>query len=438
MPMGKLLASMSIPMMISFFIQAMYNIVDSMFVARISEDALTAVSIAFPIQQIIIALGTGTGVAATALVPRYLGQNDPKRAARIANNTVFLCICWTCLFLLVGLTAVRPFYMLQTSQTAIVEAGVQYLSIVCCFSLGSFFGMIFEKLLIATGNPVLSMAAQATGAVLNLAFDPLLIFGIGPFPALGVRGAAIATVFGQIMAAAVALVMLLLKEKRLRLSLSGILPNWDVLKEIFTVAIPSAVTVGLSSVMGFGMNQILLSFSTTATAVFGIWLKLQNFSWMPIFGLNNGTVPILAYNYGAKKPDRVLQGHRLAMRVALLLMLVLTGIYQFIPGLLLSLFSASDNMLSIGVTAVRITVLSLLPGAFCLICSSAFQALKHSRYTLFISISRQVAFVIPLAWLLSLSGNLDLVWFAIPGAELLACIITALLRRKAFRKLGLI
>ena len=437
MPIGKLLVSMSVPMMISFFIQAMYNIVDSMFVARISEDALTAVSIAFPVQQIIVALGTGTGVAATALVPRFTGQGKPELARRIANNCVFLSCCYTLFFLLFGLTAVRPFYQLQTDHQAILEAGYDYLSIVCCVSVGAFFGQNFEKLLIATGNSLQSMIAQGTGAVFNLIFDPLLIFGIGPFPQLGVRGAAIATVLGQIVAACVAFVMLTLREKTIRLRLKDCLPRLELLKQIFTVAIPSAITVGLTSVMSFGMNQILLGFSTTATAVFGIWLKLQNFSCMPIFGLNNGTVPILSYNYGARQLDRVRAAYRLALKVALILMAVLTVIYECIPGVLLGLFSASDNMLSMGTVAIRLCVLSLLPAAFCLIHSSAFQALNHNHYTLMISLFRQVLFVLPLAFLLSLAGNLDLVWIAIPGAELLSAVVTVFLRKKAFASVGL-
>ena len=437
MPVGRLLVSMSVPMMISFFIQAMYNIVDSMFVARISEDALTAVSIAFPIQQLMVALGTGTGVAVNALVPRCLGQRDPDQAKRIANNAVFLSLCYTALFLLFGLFAVRPFYLLQTDHQAIVDAGCDYLTVVCCMSVGAFYGQNFEKLLIATGNSLQSMLSQATGAVINLIFDPLLIFGIGPFPALGVRGAAVATVLGQVIAALVALIMLYTKEKTIRLSLPDIRPRAATLKKIAAVAIPSALTVGLSSVMSFGMNQILLGFSTTATAVFGIWLKVQNFSCMPIFGMNNGTIPIVSYNFGAGKKDRVVAVYKLALKTALLMMAALTVVFELIPDVLLGLFSASDNMLAIGRTALRVLVLSLPPCAFCLIHSSAFQALNHNHYTLLISLLRQALFSLPLAWLLSLGGNLSLVWAAIPAAEVLSCAVTWFLRRKAFTRLGL-
>ena len=437
MPIGRLLMVMSIPMMISFFIQALYNIVDSMFVAKISEDALTAVSIAFPVQQIITAIGVGTGVGVNALVPRYTGQGDLKTARKIANVAVFLSLCYTILFVIIGQTAIRAYYTMQTDVAPIVEAGVQYLTVICTFCAGAFFGQNFEKLLVATGNTFCSMAAQATGAILNIIFDPLLIFGIGPFPEMGVTGAATATVAGQIVAAIVALVMLACKEKNIRLQIKLMLPTFSALKEIFSIGIPSMITVGLTSAMSFCINQILLCFSTTATAVFGIWLKLQNFSFMPIFGMNNGTVPMISFNYGSGRMDRVRQTISLAQKVSLVMMIALLIVYQFIPVVLLRLFSASDTMLDIGVTAIRLLVCTLPFGAVSMIQSSSFQSLSHSRYTLAVNLCRQLVLLVPIAWLMSLTGNLTLVWSAPLIAEVLSMLLALILRQKINRKLGM-
>lgn len=435
MPIGRLLISMSIPMMISFFIQALYNIVDSMFVARISENALTAVSIAFPLQQIITAIGVGTGVAVNALVPRYIGQGQQDKALGIANVAVVLSACYTVLFMLVGLFGVRAYYTMQTDVAEIVEAGTQYLSVICLVCAGAFFGQNFEKLLVATGNTVGSMISQATGAIFNIIFDPLLIFGIGPFPKLGVAGAAVATVLGQICAALVALTLLTIKEKNIRLRFQSMRPSGEILKNIFSVAIPSMITVGLSSAMSFCLNQILLAFSTTATAVFGIWLKLQSFAFMPIFGLNNGTIPMISYNYGAGRMDRVRQTVSLALKSALVLMVIEVLVFENIPTQLLRMFSASDTMLSIGVIALRTCCLSLPLGAVTLILSSSFQALGYSRYTLFINLGRQLVFIVPIAWALSLTGQLSMVWMATVIAEGMSMLLSVFLNRRVHRAL---
>ena len=436
MPIGRLLAVMSIPMMISFFIQALYNVVDSIFVAMISENALTAVSIAFPVQNVITAVGVGTGVAVNALAPRYLGQGRQRDAEKIANVAVFLSLLYSLIFAAVGLTLVGPYYRMQTDVGEIVDLGIQYLTIVCTVSFGAFFGQNFEKLLVATGNTMASMASQAVGAVFNLLFDPLLIFGVGPFPAMGVRGAATATVLGQIVAAAVAFVLVQTKQKSVRIHFGAMTPDLRSLKEIYSVAVPSIITVGLGSVMSFCMNQILLAFSTTATAVFGIWLKLQNFSYMPVFGLNNGATPMLAYNYGAGKMDRVHKTTHLAMGVALGLMGLLLILFELFPEALLTLFSASEHMFSIGVRALRTTCLSLPFGAVVLILSSSFQALGRSRYTLLVNLCRQLFFMVPTAWLLSLSGRLELVWLAVVIAEVMSAALSVLLRRKMLRDLA--
>lgn len=435
MPIGKLLAIMSLPMMVSFFIQALYNMVDSIFVAKISENALTAVSIAFPMQNIITAIGVGTGVGVNALVPRYLGQGRQRDAEKIANVAVFLSACYCVIFLLVGLFVVAPYYRMQTDVGEIVEGGIRYLSVVCMVSFGAFFGQNFEKLLVATGNSFLSMVSQASGAIFNIIFDPLLIFGIGPFPKMGITGAAVATVLGQIFAAVVAFVLVMKKQSAVRLHPGAMLPDGRSLKEIYSVGLPSILTVGLSSAMSFFLNQIFLAFSTTATAVFGIWLKLQNFCYMPVFGLNNGTIPMISYNYGAGKMDRVHKIVRLALIVALILMLLLLLVFELIPVLLLVLFSASETMFSIGTVALRICCTSLPFGAAAVILSSSFQSLGRSRYTLAVNLCRQLIFIVPAAWLLSLSGRLELIWLAVPITEALSMVLAILLRRKLNRAL---
>lgn len=433
MPIGRLLMVMSIPMMISFFIQALYNVVDSIFVAQISENALTAVSIAFPMQNIITAIGVGTGVGVNALVPRYLGQQRQRDAEKIANVAVFLSVCYCVIFVLVGLFVVGPYYRMQTDVTEIVEDGIAYLSVVCVVSFGAFFGQNFEKLLVATGHTVCSMISQATGAVFNIIFDPLLIFGIGPFPEMGVTGAAVATVLGQIVAAIVAFLMAMKKQNSVRLHLQAMLPDGRSLKEIYSVGIPSIITVGLGSAMSFCMNQILLGFSTTATAAFGIWLKLQNFAFMPVFGLNNGTIPMISYNYGAGKMDRVHKTIHLALAVALILMCLLLVIFELCPTQLLELFSATENMFAIGTVALRLTCLSLPFGATAVILSSSFQSLGRSRYTLVVNLCRQLIFMVPIAWLLSLTGRLEMVWASVAVAEFLSMILAIVLRRKMVR-----
>lgn len=433
MPIGRLLMAMSIPMMISFFIQALYNVVDSIFVAQISENALTAVSIAFPMQNIITAIGVGTGVGVNALVPRYLGQQRQRDAEKIANVAVFLSVCYCVIFVLVGLFVVGPYYRMQTDVTEIVEDGIAYLSVVCVVSFGAFFGQNFEKLLVATGHTVCSMISQATGAVFNIIFDPLLIFGIGPFPEMGVTGAAVATVLGQIVAAIVAFLMAMKKQNSVRLHLQAMLPDGRSLKEIYSVGIPSIITVGLGSAMSFCMNQILLAFSTTATAAFGIWLKLQNFAFMPVFGLNNGTIPMISYNYGAGKMDRVHKTIHLALAVALILMCLLLVIFELCPTQLLELFSATENMFAIGTVALRLTCLSLPFGATAVILSSSFQSLGRSRYTLVVNLCRQLIFMVPIAWLLSLTGRLEMVWASVAVAEFLSMILAIVLRRKMVR-----
>lgn len=424
MPLGRLLVQMSIPMMISFLIQALYNVVDSIFVAQISESALTAVSLAFPMQNVITAIGVGTGVGIMAQIPRALGLGNRALASKYANVSLLLNLCYWLCFLFFGTLFARPFYELQTADPEIVGYGVDYLSVVCAVSLGAFYGQTLEKSLTATGNALPAMISQAVGAGINLCFDPLLIFGLGPFPRMEVTGAAVATVFGQLVAAGVALAFNLRRNKAIVYRISRILPTRRILRDIYSVGVPSMITVGLASVMTFSLNQILLTFSTTAAAVFGVWIKLQSFAYMPVYGMNNGTVPILAYNFGAGDLRRVKGTIRLALGVGAGLMLALTALFECIPVPLMELFNASGNMFAIGVPALRITCLSLPFGGLCVIFSSAYQSLGHSRYTLWINLSRQMLVIVPLAWALSRLGVLGLVWWAAPLSEL-ACLVLA-------------
>lgn len=435
MPIGPLLIKMSVPMMISMLVQALYNIVDSMFVARISENALTAVSLAFPIQMIMGAIAVGTGVGTNAFVSRSLGKKDHDGAEKAANVQVFLSAAYTVIFMLIGIWGVRSFFQGQTEIVEIVDYGTQYLTIVCVCCVGAFFCQNFEKLLIATGNSAQSMISQASGAIFNIIFDWLLIFGIGPFPAMGIRGAAVATVLGQILSAIVALAFLR-KHSGIRFNFKKMLPAAKVIRNIYSVGIPSMLTIGLNSLMSFSMNQILLGFSTTATAVFGVWLKLQSFAFMPVFGMNNGTIAIYSFNFGAGNIDRVKRTQRLALTVGFCVTLCAAILFELIPSPLLALFDASDNMLAIGTAALRTFSISLPFGAVSIILSSSFQSLGKSHYSLFINLCRQLIFMLPAAWLLSLGGNLALVWFAPIIAEGITMFVSLVLSRSVNRMLS--
>ncbi len=429
MPILPLLISMAVPMMLSFFIQALYNIVDSMFVARISENALAAVSLAFPMQQIMSAIGIGTGVGISASIPRAIAKKQQDRADSLANTGIFLCLCYTAVFIVLGLTFTHTFYAMQTTVPEIVEGGTKYLSIVWTVSFGMFYGVLFEKMLTSSGFATLAMTAQACGAIFNIIFDPLLIFGIGPFPEMGIAGAALATVLGQIFAAVLAFRFNHTKNHWITFSRQKILhPSWDAAKEIYTIGIPSMITMGLASMSSFFINQILLQYSTTATAVYGIWLKLQNFCFMPAFGMNNGMVPILSYNNGTRRYDRVWGTVRYALTIILSLMAVLTVVFELIPNTLLDLFSASENLRAIGIVAVRTCVISLMFGGVCVILGSAMQALRHARFALAVNVLRGFLMPVGAFWLLSvLFHDILKLWIAVPLADGVACIAAVLL-----------
>ena len=434
MPEGKLLAVMSLPMMISMLVQALYNAVDAMFVARLSEDALTAVSLAFPFQNLMIAVGVGSGVGVSALVSRSLGKGDRGAAERTANVQNFLSIVYALVFALLGGFFARPFFQAQTDNSAIIGDGATYLTICSLFCLGMFLAQNWEKLLVATGNSFLSMVCQASGAVLNIILDPLLIFGVGPFPRLEVAGAAWATVLGQVFSALLCFVFCLKYNKATRFRVKQMVPSWPIIRGIFSIGVPSTLTVCLGSVISYGMNAIILPFSTTAAAVFGVWLKLQYFAFMPVFGMNNGTIAIYSYNYGAGRLDRVKATLRLALGVCAAVTLVAGAVYALFPAAMLGLFHASENMLALGVPALRICACSLVFGGMSVIFSSSYQSLGYSGLTLLVSLCRQVFFSLPLAWLLSRTGILERVWLAIPISEAATLCLAFFLSRFVLKK----
>lgn len=434
MPVNKLLVSMSIPMVISMLVQALYNVVDSMFVAQINENALTAVSLAYPVQNLMIAVATGTGVGINALLSKSLGQKDFDKANKAAKNGVFLAICSYIVFVLIGVFFSEWFFRVQTNVEEIIEYGTSYLVICSVFSFGIFGQIIFERLLQSTGKTFYTMITQGVGAIINIIFDPIMIFGYFGFPEMGVAGAAAATVFGQIVAMILAIIFNHKKNEEITLSIRGFRPEGKIIRAIYAVGVPSIIMASIGSLMTFGMNKILIAFSTTATAVFGVYFKLQSFAFMPVFGLNNGMVPIIAYNYGARKPNRLIHTIKLSVCYATGIMLLAFVIVQIIPEELLLIFNASDHMLGIGVPALRIISMSFLLAGFSVISSSIFQALSHGFLSLSVSLIRQLVILLPAAYLFSLSGNLELIWWAFPLAELVACVLCAIYLKHVYTK----
>ncbi|MGM9618168.1 MATE family efflux transporter [Butyricicoccus sp.] len=435
MPVNKLLITMALPMIISMLVQAMYNIVDSIFVSRICEDALTAVSLAFPMQNLMIAVASGTGVGMNALLSRSLGEKNQEGANAAAKHGIFLALCSYLAFLLFGLTACGFFFRTQTDSTVIIQYGETYLSICCICSIGVFMQMNFERILQATGRTFYSMITQTVGAVINIILDPILIFGLFGMPEMGIAGAATATVFGQIVAGVLAIFFNIRFNTDVSLNFRGFRPHGRIIRQIYSVGIPSILMMSISSVMVYGMNRILLAFTSTATAVFGVYFKLQSFIFMPIFGMNNGMVPIVAYNYGAAKPDRITKTIKLAMTYAEVLMLIGLAAFQFIPDTLLGFFNASPDMLAIGEPALRTISWSFLVAGICIICSSSFQALGNGIYSLLVSFARQLVVLLPAAFLLSLTGNVNAVWWSFPIAEVASLTCSLLFLRRINRKI---
>ena len=419
-PVGRLLLSMSLPMMISMIVQALYNVVDSIFVSRLSEAALTAVTLVFPVQSLMIAFGSGLGVGINALLSKSLGQGDQKQANQAARHGMVLFAAVCALFIGIGIFAARPFMAGQTDDAMIAADGAAYLSIVCGCSFGLFGQFLFERLLQSTGRTFYTMVTQSLGAVINIILDPILIFGLFGAPRMGVAGAAAATVFGQVCAALLALYFNLRKNPELSLSMKRF--KWEprVLGVILSVGIPSVIMMSISSLMNLGMNVILISYSATAVAVFGVYFKLQSFVFMPVIGLNNGMVPILSYNYGAGKKDRMLSTIKLSISIAVPVMLLGTVVAQLFPEALFSLFDASDAMLEIGVPALKIISIHFPVAAVSIVLSSVFQALGNGIYSMVASFCRQLIALLPLAYLFARIGGLDAVWWAFIPAEVIS------------------
>lgn len=433
MPVNKLIISMSMPMVISMLIQALYNIIDSMFVAQISENALTAVSLAFPAQNLMIAVATGTGVGINANLSRSLGEKNLHRANSIANHAIFLAICSYLAFALFGLFFAEQFFLLQTDIPDIVEYGTSYLRICTIFSMGLFGEIAFERLMQSTGKTFYTMIVQGTGAIINIILDPICIFGLLGVPAMGVSGAAVATVTGQIIACIIGYYLNKKKNTDISLSMRTFRPSGPIIQNIYSVGIPSIIMASIGSIMTFGMNKILIGFTSTATAVFGVYFKLQSFVFMPVFGLNNGTVPIIAYNYGARKPDRITQTLKLAIIYAVSIMFIGFLAFQLIPDKLLMIFNASETMLEIGVPALRTISLSFLFAGYCIVCSSMFQALGHGMMSLIVSVFRQLVVLLPAAYILSKVGGLNYIWLSYPIAEVFSVLFSSMFLRKIFR-----
>ncbi len=418
MPVNRLILSMSLPIMISMLVQALYNIVDSIFVAKISENALTAVSMAFPIQNLMIAVGVN------ALLARALGAKDYDRVNRIAENAVFLVAVSYALFLVIGLFLVEPFYRSQTDIEEIIRHGKEYLTVCCCLSFGVFTQVMFERLLQATGKTIYTMVTQGIGAIVNIILDPIMIFGLFGCPKMGVTGAAAATVIGQIVAGILSVWLNHTKNHEVKIRMKEAKPDLQVIRQIYGIGVPSIIMQAIGSVMTYGMNRILISFTATATAVFGVYFKLQSFVFMPVFGLNNGIIPIVAYNYGAKNRKRVLSTIRHSIAYAMSIMTLGFLVLQVFPGPLLQMFNASDTMMGIGIPALRTISLSFIPAGFGIACGSVFQAMGRSIYSMFVSMARQLVVLLPAAYILAGFGEVNFVWWAFPIAELMSLVMT--------------
>ena len=434
MPVGKLLANMALPMIISMLVQALYNVVDSIYVSQISESAVTALSLAFPVQNMQIGFAVGVGVGVNSLLSKSLGERNQEAVNRTAGNGVILMLICTAIFMLFGFFGVRSYYEIQSTVKETVEGGIAYTSICCIFVMGSFLQILFERLLQATGRTVHSMIAQGVGAITNILLDPVFIFGWFGLPAMGVAGAAVATVIGQWLGALTGLYFNLKKNPEVQLGFRYLRLDKRIVGQILTVGIPSIIMNSVGSVMNFSMNQILQGFTETATGVFGIYFKLQSFFFMPLFGLNGATISIIAYNYGARKPERIIKTQKLALASALGLMLAGFAAFQLVPDLLLGMFNPSDAFLEIGRACLRTISWSFPLAAVCISVGACFQALGNGIYMTIISLARQMFVLLPVAYLMSLSGNVNLVWLAYPIAEIVSSSMTLFFFLRIYRQ----
>ena len=434
MPVGRLLMNMALPMIISMLVQALYNVVDSIYVSRISESAVTALSLAFPVQNMQIGFAVGIGVGINSLLSKFLGAEDQEAANRTAGNGMILMFLVTAAFMLFGMFGVRPYYEIQSTVAETVEGGIAYTRICCVFVLGSFMQIYSERLLQSTGRTMLTMVTQATGAIINIILDPVFIFGWFGLPAMGMAGAAIATVIGQWCGA---LLGLYLNEKynpEVQFGRRYAKLDKRIVMAILTVGVPSVIMNSIGSVMNFGMNQILQGFTETATGVFGIYFKIQSFFFMPLFGINGATISIIAFNYGARKPERIVKTLKLACGAALVLMVTGFLAFQFAPDLLLGMFNPTEEFLVIGRSCLKTISWSFPVAAICITLGACFQALGNGMYATITAVCRQLVVLLPVAFLLSLSGNVNLVWLSYPIAEIASGAATVFFFIRIFRE----
>ncbi|GHV74304.1 MATE family efflux transporter [Spirochaetia bacterium] len=432
MPENRLLLTMSIPMVISMTVQALYNIVDSIFVARLSESALTAVSLAFPIQNLMIAVGVGTGVGINAFLSRSLGERNFNAVNRSATNGLFLVWVSSAVFMLIGLFCSEWYFRTQTDIEEIIRYGREYMFVVCVFSMGIFNQVTFERLLTSTGKTFYAMVSQTVGAVTNIILDPIMIFGLFGFPRLEVLGAAIATVIGQSVGTLIALYFNLKKNHEINVSFRGFRPEGKIIKAIYAVGLPAILMQALGSVMTYGINRIILPFTATAAAVFGVYFRLQSFIFMPVFGLSNAMVPIIAFNYGARKKKRITKTIKLSIIYAVSIMLLGLVIFHIFPGALLRMFNGTEEMMTIGRPALRIISLTFVFAGLCVVLLSVFQALGHGMKSLIVSFTRQIIVLLPVAWLMSLTGSLTAVWWAFPIAEIASLVLCLVFMKQVY------
>ena len=434
MPVGKLLVNMALPMIVSMMVQALYNVVDSIYVSRISESAVTALSLAFPVQNMQIGFAVGIGVGVNSLLSKSLGERNQEAANKTAGNGIVLMFAATVLFMLFGIFGVRPYFEMQSTVAETVEGGIAYTRICCLFVMGSFMQILSERLLQSTGRTVLTMVTQATGAIVNIILDPVFIFGWFGLPAMGMAGAAIATVIGQWSGALLGLYLNEKHNPEVQFGRRYAVPDMRFIKTILAIGVPSIIMNGVGSVMNFGMNQILQGFSETATSVFGIYFKIQSFFFMPLFGLNGAIISIIAFNYGARKPERITKTLKLACGAGLALMIVGFLVFQIFPDLLLGMFNPSEHFLELGRVCLRTISFSFPVASICIILGATFQALGNGIYSTIVSLGRQMLVLLPVAYLMSLSGNVNLVWLSYPIAEIASATITAFFFVRIYRQ----
>ncbi len=434
MPIRKLLMGMAWPAILSMTINAMYNVVDSIFVSRLSEDALTAVSFVNPIQMMIVALSVGSGVGINSLIARRLGAKNQQAADKAASTSIRIGLFNYLIFLVIGVFFTQMFISGYAEKgTYIYEAACQYMAIVCIGSLFTNIEIVLEKVLQSTGNMVAPMLCSLTGAIVNVILDPILIFGLLGAPKLGVAGAALATVIGQLCAMLVAMTIVLKGEHLVKIQIRGFRMDWKVVADIYKVGFPSIVMQSIGSFMIIFYNMILVAYSTTAVAVLGIYFRIQSFVFMPVFGLNQGAMPIMGYNYGARNKDRLMQTYKEALKVAVIVMAAGTVLFQLIPGPLLSIFDASEEMLSMGIPALRLISICFLPAAFGIVTGTLFQGTGHGMLSLYGSLIRQLVGILPLAFILIRIGGVTLSWLAFPLAEILGVTYSAVMFRWLYK-----